>query len=110
MSSDSKTCCGCNENNAAPSLQTKRDIQAEASHVSVFIVPRMDSPTEENLNRTAIASLDEAVTFEFDIPNRKASVYHLNMAENMQKIMASVGLGAKIISLESVDREPAQKA
>lgn len=110
MSSDSKTCCGCNENNAAPSLQTKRDIQAEASHVSVFSVPRMDCPSEENLIRTAFASLDEAVTFEFDIPNRKASVYHPNMAENVQKIMVSVGLGAKLISLESVDREAVQKA
>jgi cation transport ATPase len=110
MSSDSKTCCGCNENNAAQSLQTKSDIQAEASHVSVFSVPRMDCPSEENLIRTAFASLDEAVTFEFDIPNRKASVYHPNMAENVQKIMASVGLGAKLISLESVDREAVQKA
>jgi hypothetical protein len=110
MSSDSKTCCGCNENNAAPSLQTKSGIQAEASHVSMFSVPRMDCPSEENLIRTAFASLDEAVTFEFDIPNRRARVYHPNMAEKVEKIMASVGLGAKLISLESVEREAVQKA
>lgn len=110
MSSDSKTCCGCNENNAAPSLQTKSGIQAEASHVSMFSVPRMDCPSEENLIRTAFASLDEAVTFEFDIPNRRASVYHPNMAEKVEKIMASVGLGAKLISLDSVEREAVQKA
>lgn len=110
MSSDSKTCCGCNENNAAPSLQTKSGIQAEASHVSMFSVPRMDCPSEENLIRTAFASLDEAVTFEFDIPNRRARVYHPNMAEKVEKIMASVGLGAKLISLDSVEREAVQKA
>lgn len=112
MSSDSKTCCGCNHTEA-PSLseaQTNSDTPTELSHVSVFTVPKMDCPSEENLIRTAFASLDEAVTFEFDIPNRKASVYHPNMAENVQKIMASVGLGAKLISLESVDREAAQKA
>jgi hypothetical protein len=110
MSSDCKTCCGSNENNAAPSLQTKCDIQAQASHVSVFSVPRMDCPSEENLIRTAFASCDKAVTFEFDILNRRTRVYHPNMAEKVEKIMASVGLGATLISLESVDREAVQKA
>lgn len=112
MSSDSKTCCGCNHTEA-PSLseaQTNSDTPTELSHVSVFTVPKMDCPSEENLIRTAFASLDEAVTFEFDIPNRRASVYHPNMAETVEKIMASVGLGATLISLESVDREAVQKA
>ncbi|MGM8228939.1 cation transporter [Cellvibrio sp. ARAG 10.3] len=113
MSSDSKTCCGCNAKDAAPSLsepQTRSDIQAEVSHVSTFNAPKMDCPSEENLIRTAFAGLEGAVTFEFDIPNRKVSVYHPNMPEKVEKAMMSVGLGAKLISTESVDREAVQKA
>lgn len=111
MSTDSKACCGCNGSQVTPSqAETNSDMQAGTSHVSVFNVPQMDCPAEENLIRTAFASLDEALTFEFDIPNRKVHIYHPDMAESVGKTMTSVGLGAKLISVESVGREAAQAA
>ena len=109
--SDPKTCCGCNDNHIAPSEpkpQTKTLTPAE-SHVSVFNVTQMDCPAEENLIRTAFASFGKVVTFKFDIPNRIVRVYHSDMAKPVEKTMASVGLGARLISLESVDRETVQK-
>lgn len=109
--SDSMTRCGCNDNHTAPS-QPKPEMEnltQAASHVSVFHVPKMDCPSEENLIRTAFSSLGEAVTLEFDIPNRSVRVYHSNMATPVEKAMASVGLGATLISLESVGREAVQK-
>jgi hypothetical protein len=109
--SDSMTRCGCNDNHTAPT-QPKPEIEnltQAASHVSVFHVPKMDCPSEENLIRTAFSSLGEAVTLEFDIPNRSVRVYHSNMATPVEKAMASVGLGATLISLESVGREAVQK-
>lgn len=112
MSTDSKTCCGCNPTDA-PSLfeaQTNSDTPAEVSHVSVFTVPKMDCPSEENLIRTAFGSFDGTVTFAFDIPSRSVRVYHPDMAETVEKTMASVGLGATLVSLESVDREAVQTA
>nr|WP_232426747.1 cation transporter [Teredinibacter turnerae] len=105
------TRCGCNDNHTAPS-QPKPEMEnltQAASHVSVFHVPKMDCPSEENLIRTAFSSLGEAVTLEFDIPNRSVRVYHSNMATPVEKAMASVGLGATLISLESVGREAVQK-
>ncbi|MBU2886778.1 cation transporter [Gilvimarinus agarilyticus] len=105
------TRCGCNDNHTAPS-QPKPEMEnltQAASHVSVFHVPKMDCPSEENLIRTAFSRLGEAVNLEFDIPNRSVRVYHSNMATPVEKAMASVGLGATLISLESVGREAVQK-
>ncbi len=112
MSSEPKTCCGCGHDQAKapqPEPQTKSDIKAEVSHVSVFNVPQMDCPSEENLIRTAFASLDEVLTFEFDIPNRKLWVYHPDIAKTVEKTMKSVGLGANLVSVESVDEETVQE-
>ncbi|MFL0799436.1 MAG: cation transporter [Agarilytica sp.] len=109
MSSESKTCCGCGHDQTTPP-NPKGDIKkADASRVSVFNVPQMDCPSEENLIRTAFASLDEALTFEFDIPNRKLRVYHPDIAKTVEKTMKSVGLGANLVSVESVDEETVQE-
>lgn len=111
MSTDSKACCGCNGSQATPSqAETNSDMQAGASHVSVFNAPQMDCPSEENLIRTAFASLDEALTFEFDIPNRSVRVYHADIAETVEKTMTSVGLGANLVSVQLVDPETVRQA
>lgn len=105
MSADSKTCPSCKtvQGNAWQSnSQPKSDIHGAPTHVSVFDVPQMDCPSEESLIRTAFTSLDETITFEFDIPNRRVRVYHTDIAETVDKSMMSVGLGAKLISLEPV--------
>lgn len=111
MSTDSKACCGCNGSQATPSqAETNSDMQAGARHVSVFNAPQMDCPSEENLIRTAFASLDEALTFEFDIPNRSVRVYHADIAETVEKTMTSVGLGANLVSVQLVDPETVRQA
>ncbi|WP_018416576.1 cation transporter [Teredinibacter turnerae] len=109
MSSETKTCCACNENQTAPA-QVQSDIQADISHVSVFNVPQMDCPSEESLIRTAFASVDDVVTFKFDIASRKVTIYHPDMADKVEKAMTSVGLGAKLISRETVDQTAVQHA
>lgn len=111
MSSDLKACCESNGDQASQSqAETDSEKQIDASQVSVFDVPQMDCPSEENLIRTAFASLTEELTFEFDIPNRRVQVYHSNIADTVEKTMKSVGLGATLISLDSVDHEVAQAA
>lgn len=112
MTEDSKT-CGCNASQDAslqPDSQTKSNTQLEMSHLSVFDVPQMDCPSEENLVRTAFASFEETVAFEFDLANRRVRIYHPDMADKVEKAMKSVGLGATLASLESVDRNTVQKA
>ncbi len=113
MSVDSKTCCGCNPSQGKseqPESQRKSDVQAEPSHLSVFDVPKMDCISEENLIRTAFASLGEALTFEFDIPNRRVRVYHPDIAETVERTMRSAGLGATLVSFDSIDHNTIQAA
>ncbi|MFN3236513.1 MAG: cation transporter [Pseudomonadales bacterium] len=103
MSSDSRACCSTNKDPQVLSQdEAISELQAQASHVSLFAVPKMDCPAEENLIRTAFASCGEALTFEFDIPNRTVRVYHPDIAETIANTMNSVGLGANLISVESV--------
>lgn len=85
-------------------------MQAGVSDVSEFNVPQMDCPSEENLIRTAFASLGEAVTFEIDILNRRVRVYHPDMAQAVEKTMKSVGLGANLVSVEPIDPEAVRQA
>lgn len=86
------------------------DIETWISCVSVFNVPKMDCPSEENLIRTAFANFGEDVTFEFDISSRTVRLYHHpNITETIEATLNSVGLGAKLISRESVDCDTSQR-
>lgn len=98
-------------NNKTESLLDS-EIQAGESCVSVFSVPQMDCPSEENLIRTAFATFGGIVTFEFDISNRIVRIYHPHtseMAEKIETTLTSVGLGADLISLDTVSSETSQK-
>ncbi|MFQ3231288.1 MAG: hypothetical protein ACI9DO_002672 [Reinekea sp.] len=112
MANDSNS-CGCNgrqdASNGRPS-QTERDTQAAMNHLSVFNVPQMDCPSEENLIRTAFAGYDESFIFDFDLIARKVSIYHSDMADKVEKTMKSVGLGATLVSFEEVDQNAIQSA
>ncbi|WP_283786467.1 cation transporter [Bermanella sp. WJH001] len=112
MTEDSKACDCEGSHGASFKCKSKPmgNDQAEISHLSVFDVPKMDCPSEENLIRTAFTSLGEALTFEFDIPNRRVRVYHPGIGEEIERTMVSVGLGASLISIESVDREATHAA
>lgn len=113
MSVESKTCCDCKlSQNASlqPESQTKSDAQAGLSHLSVFDVPKMDCPSEENLIRTAFVALDKEIVFKFDIPNRRVHIFHPDMADKVDDTIGSVGLGATLVSFELVDPDTAQAA
>jgi cation transport ATPase len=100
-----------NPNNAGPIGQRpEASAQADVTYVSVFTVPQMDCPSEENLIRTAFATVEESPTFEFDLANRKVRVYHRDTVEKVTQIMKSVGLGAQLESSESADHEAVQQA
>ena len=113
MTSDSSQCCGC-QSDEAGSQPSGSNLQPDntfvtLNNISVFEVPQMDCPSEENLIRTAFASFGDAVAFEFDTPKRKVRIYHSNLPEKVETTMKSVGLGARCLSLEQVDAESAKK-
>ena len=103
-------CIGCEDNPTKPvdsgALSTG---QENFTHVSVFNVPQMDCPSEENLIKTAFAGFEDVVAFEFDIPNRKALVYHVDAPEKIEMTMKSIGLGARRLSFEHLNVESAKR-
>ena len=112
MTNDTNT-CDCNDRQDASNKtqsQTKCDVQIRMSHLSVFDVPQMDCPSEESLIRTAFAGYDQPLIFDFDLITRKVSVYHSDMANEVENTMTSVGLGAKLVSIEAVDQNTIQSA
>lgn len=113
MPLDSKTCCPCHPTLGTSSQlesQSKSDTEAKLCHLSVFYVPKMDCPAEENLIRTAFASLDENVLFKFDTLNRRVHIFHQNMADKVDETIGALGLGATLVSFDSVDHDTVNTA
>ena len=69
MSSNSETHCGCksNQNMRSQSVPTTSITRTDVGHVSIYSVPKMDCPSEENLIRTAFARLDDEIVLTFDL-------------------------------------------
>ncbi len=61
----------------------------------------MDCPSEENLIRMQLQELQSVKNLEFDISNRKLTVYHLTDLEKITKKLAQLNLGSVYISTET---------
>ena len=57
------------------SMKTQ-DQSSENIYVSTFRVPKMDCPSEENLIRMQLESIESGLKREFDIPKRIVLVTH----------------------------------
>lgn len=96
----SDQCC-CSGQSEAPTAMT--ETLPSEGYVSEFLVPQMDCPSEENLIRMALDSVDPKVILDFDIAKRKVKVYHGNDASDIEKRMQSLGLGASLLNTDPVD-------
>ncbi|MCS7054394.1 MAG: cation transporter [Ignavibacterium sp.] len=70
---------------------------------TVFEIPKMDCPSEENLIRVKLNSIEGILKLEFDLVNRKLSVYHSDNLELIEKSILEINLGGKIISSEEIE-------
>ncbi|MCX7611775.1 MAG: cation transporter [Ignavibacterium sp.] len=70
---------------------------------TVFEIPKMDCPSEENLIRVKLDSIEGILRLEFDLVNRKLSVYHSDNLELIEKSILEINLGGKIISSEEIE-------
>jgi len=43
---------------------------------TIFEITKMDCPSEENLIRMKLDAISSIVNLDFDIPNRKLTVFH----------------------------------
>ncbi len=71
---------------------------------SVFEIPKMDCPSEEQLIRMKLDSISSVKHLAFDIPNRKLTIYHIGQIENIEKSISELNLGGRKLSTEKTEQ------
>ena len=71
---------------------------------TVFEIHKMDCPSEENLIKLKLNDFHEIVNLDFDIPNRKLTVFHSGNFQQIEKAIDELNLGSKVISNEESDQ------
>ena len=67
---------------------------------TIFEITKMDCPSEENLIRMKLDGISSIANLDFDIPNRKLTVFHSGEIDQIEKSVLELNLGGKIISTE----------
>jgi Co/Zn/Cd efflux system component len=80
---------------------------------TVFEIPKMDCPSEESLVRIKLDGVSEIKNLDFDIPNRRLTVFHDGQLEAIENSIADLNLGVKRLHTEHSDQlefeEPAEQ-
>lgn len=71
---------------------------------TTFNVPKMDCPSEENLIRIKLDGMSEIKNLDFDIPNRKLTVFHEGQLESIEGAVIELGLGAERVDTAETDQ------
>lgn len=71
---------------------------------TIFEIPKMDCPSEENLIRMKLDGISNIVHLDFDIANRKLTVFHNGEVDQIEKSVIELNLGGKKISTEQIDQ------
>ena len=69
---------------------------------SLFAVPKMDCPSEENLIRMALDDLGMVLSLDFDLSARRLTVVHRGEAAAVLGRLEPLGLGASLLASEGV--------
>ena len=64
---------------------------------TIFEITKMDCPSEENLIRMKLDGISSIANLDFDIPNRKLTVYHSGEIHQIEKSVLELNLGGKKI-------------
>ena len=65
---------------------------------TIFEITKMDCPSEENLIRMKLDGISSIENLDFDIPNRKLTVFHNGEIDQIEKSVLELNLGGKKIS------------
>jgi len=71
---------------------------------TIFEIPKMDCPSEENLIRMKLDGISSIANLDFDIPNRKLTVFHSGGIDQIEKSILELNLGRLKISTEQANR------
>ena len=67
---------------------------------TIFIITKMDCPSEEQLIRMKLQKFDEIKSLEFDIANRKLTVHHIAESQPILSALETLNLDTTLISTE----------
>jgi hypothetical protein len=76
---------------------------------TIFEISKMDCPSEENLIRMKLDGISNISNLDFDIPNRKLTVFHSEEIDQIEKSFIELNLGGKKISTEQTLRKTQTK-
>ncbi|WP_442267411.1 cation transporter [Tenacibaculum sp. ZS6-P6] len=71
---------------------------------TVFKIAKMDCPSEENLIRLKLNHISGIVNLEFDLKDRKLTVFHNEKTDLIEKSIIELKLGGKKISTEQTNQ------
>ncbi len=71
---------------------------------TVFEITKMDCPSEENLIRMKLDGISSIANLDFDLPNRRLTVFHSGKIDQIEKSVLELNLGGKKISSEQTDQ------
>jgi cation transport ATPase len=71
---------------------------------TIFEITKMDCPSEENLIRMKLDGISNIANLDFDIPNRKLTVFHIGEINQIEKSIIELNLGGNKISTEPSDQ------
>ena len=71
---------------------------------TIFEITKMDCPSEENLIRMKLDGISSIANLDFDIPNRKLTIFHNGRIDQIEKSVIELNLGGKKISTEQTDQ------
>ncbi|QTY27106.1 cation transporter [Salinimicrobium tongyeongense] len=71
---------------------------------TIFKITKMDCPSEENLIRMKLDGISGIKNLDFDIPNRKLTVFHNEQIDQIEKSIKELNLGSKRLTTEQADQ------
>lgn len=71
---------------------------------TIFEITKMDCPSEENLIRMKLDEVSSIANLDFDIPNRRLTIFHREEIDQIEKSILELNLGGKKISTEQTDQ------
>ena len=71
---------------------------------TIFEITKMDCPSEENLIRMKLEGISGIANLDFDIANRKLTVFHSGITDQIEKSIIELNLGGKKISTEQTNQ------
>jgi Co/Zn/Cd efflux system component len=70
---------------------------------AIFEISKMDCPSEENLIRLQLGEFSNIKNLDFNIPNRKLTVFFTGSLEPIETSILALNLGAKTLSIQDIE-------